>query len=175
MQVFLKRTGTDERGIALVIAILVLALLTIIGIAATTTSSIELQISGSKRTIEADFYSTEGALVRTLESPGSWLTSAFLSSDETSASYTGSVDTNTDGSNDALVEIRYIGNSGTSVTGLSDAANDIPNQPHTGPPPTGSGYSMKHFEAHRYGITSTSTDGNSQLQTGVWKVFNRFD
>ena len=34
---------------------------------------------------------------------------------------------------------------------------------------------MKFFEARRYAVTGTSTTGNTHVQVGAWKVFNKFD
>ena len=75
----------------------------------------------------------------------------------------------------ATVEIRCIEETATPIPSpFSDAANNIPRQPHIGPPPPGSGYSLKYFEVRRYGVTATSDDGNTRIQVGAWKVFNNF-
>ena len=74
----------------------------------------------------------------------------------------------------ATVEVRCIEGTATPVTGLSNSANKIPPQAHIGPPPTGSGYSLKYFEVRRYAVTGTSDNGNTQIQVGAWKVFNKF-
>ena len=66
----LCRSITDEDGSVLVIAVVILALLTVIGMAATSTTSIELQIASNERTYKENFYQAEGAammLVRVLE------------------------------------------------------------------------------------------------------------
>ena len=47
---------TNEHGSALVVALIVLVLLTLIGVSATTTSQIETQIAGNERTYMQDFY-----------------------------------------------------------------------------------------------------------------------
>ena len=75
---------------------------------------------------------------------------------------------------DLKIEIRNVEETGTYVAALTDAANDLPLQRHIGPPPAGSGYSIKHFEIRRYGVTTRSPDGNTRLQTGVFMVFNKF-
>jgi hypothetical protein len=74
----------------------------------------------------------------------------------------------------ARVEVRCIENSGTPIVGLSAAANNLPLQRHIAPPPEGSGYSLKYFEVRRYGITATSATGNTQVQVGAYKVFNKY-
>ena len=59
----MNKTGLirNENGSIMVISIVILALLTIIGIAVTTTSSIELQIAGNDKIYKENFYLAEGA------------------------------------------------------------------------------------------------------------------
>jgi hypothetical protein len=60
----------NEEGSVLVISVVILALLTVIGIAATSTTSIELQIASNDRIYKDNFYHAEGAammLARVLE------------------------------------------------------------------------------------------------------------
>ena len=177
-----KRGINNENGFALILAVLMLAVITVIGVAATRTSETESQIASNERQIANQLYSAEGALVQALETATTtWAapTSSFLTDPETVASYTSSIDFDGDGTNDAAVEIRCIECSGdpcigTGIAGLSTAANSLPNGlPHRGPPPPGSGYSMKHFEVRRYGVTTGSATGNTQIQAGVYKVFNK--
>ena len=164
-----RRDGiTTEKGSVLVAALLIVAILTIIGIAATRTSQTEFLISVNERAYVNDFYHVEGALIDTLESPSTWLTGNMLTDDETVASNTVVVDIDSDGTDDATIEIRCIQDKDPDVA----TANDLPARPHKSPPPPGSGYSMKHFEARYYGITATSATGNTRIQTGVWKAFN---
>ncbi|MBW2631684.1 MAG: pilus assembly PilX N-terminal domain-containing protein [Deltaproteobacteria bacterium] len=161
-----KDTINSESGFALVTALLILAVLTMIGIAATTTSTVELKISGNEAQSVNSFYNTEGVLINTLETPNTWLTTGFLTAGETAALYSGIL-------NDNTVEIRCIESTNTPISGLSTGANDLPARLHRDSPPSRSGYSMKHFEVHRYGITTTATSGNTNIQAGVWKVFNK--
>jgi len=171
-----KETINNESGFVLILALLMMSVITVIGVAATRTSETETQIASNERQIANEFCSAEGALIDVLERAiSTWAapTSTFLTDGETVASYTSPVDFDGDGTNDATVEIRYIGDLGATIGGLSTAANDLPVQSHTGPPPAGSGYSMKHFEIRRYGVTTTSITGNTQIQTGAYKVFNK--
>ena len=171
-----KETINNESGFVLVLAVLMLAVITVIGVAATRTSETESRIASNERQIANELYNAEGALIDTLErATTTWAAPAspFLTDGETVASYTSSTDFDGDGTNDATVEVRYIGDLGATIGGLSTAANDIPLVAHIGPPPPDSGYSMKHFEIRRYGVTTTSATGNTQIQTGVYKVFNK--
>jgi len=114
-----KETINSESGFALITALLILAVLTLIGIAATTTSTTELQISGNERQYLDTFYTTEGVLINTMETSSTWLTTAFLTTGETTASYSGVSDGTT-------VEIRCIEITNTPISGLSTEANDLP-------------------------------------------------
>jgi hypothetical protein len=65
-----SRSIGNEEGSVLVISVVILALLTVIGIAATSTTSIELQIASNDRIYKENFYQAEGAamtLARVLE------------------------------------------------------------------------------------------------------------
>jgi len=60
----------NENGSVMVISIVILALLTFVGIAVTTTSSVELQIAGNDKVYKEGLYNAEGAsmmLVQILE------------------------------------------------------------------------------------------------------------
>ena len=161
----------NESGFILIVALLMLALVTIIGIAATRTSETEVRISGNDRDIRNDFYSAESVLVDAMEHWEEWLTGSFLMSAPENASYRETVDIN--GMNNALMEVRFIEPNGVTVNGLSNAANDLPLQDHVAPPSAGSGYSINMFEAHRFGVTITSNNERTIIQAGVWCVFNK--
>ena len=55
-------TLKDQSGVALVIAILMLLILTLIGTASVTTSTYEIRLSGSKRGSTDAFYATDGGI-----------------------------------------------------------------------------------------------------------------
>ena len=57
-----KRVRNNEEGSVLVISLLMLALLTVIGIAATTTSRIELQFSGNNRFHKSALYHADSGV-----------------------------------------------------------------------------------------------------------------
>ena len=81
---------------------------------------------------------------------------------------------NHDGLAVATVEARCIEQTGATIPSISEAANHLPRLRHIAPPPPASGYSLKYFEVRRYGITATSNTGNSQIQVGAWKAFNKY-
>ena len=102
--------------------------------------------------------------------PTPWLTNAFLLDGDDAYS---TINYDITGEPVATIEVRCILDD-TSDTPLTDTADNLPLQPHVGPPPVGSGYSLKYFQARRYGLTATSADGNTQLQVGVYKIFNKY-
>lgn len=123
-----------------------------------------------------EFYHAEGgvidALVNYNNGSTNWLTDDFMVDDPLIANNT-VVSNDADGQPVATVEARCI-TLNASDTSLSLQADTLPLQSHIAPPPEGSGYSLKYFEVRRYGITASSTDGNSRIQVGAWKVFNKY-
>lgn len=57
-----KWLSKDEEGAVLVVSLIMLAFLSLLGIAATTTSSIEIQIAANDRAYKHNFYMAEAAL-----------------------------------------------------------------------------------------------------------------
>lgn len=180
MKTTVKNTLNNENGMIMVVVLIILVIITLLGLSASRTAVTEIQIATNERQLVNELCDAEGGLINTMEAPATWLTDAFLTAEtaangETTVSYTDpAADFNGDGNVDATVEIRCIEATGTAVAGLSAAANDLPVSQHITPPPAGSGYSLKYFEVRRYGITATSSTGNTQVQAGVWKVFNKF-
>ena len=58
----LTKTIDNERGFVLIVSLLMLTVLMIIGIAATNTTTIELQISGNDKINKTTFYAADGGL-----------------------------------------------------------------------------------------------------------------
>lgn len=177
----MKKTSqlTNENGSVIVLALIVLVLLTLLGMAVTRTSNIEVQIASNDQQAVDDFYKAESADNWALEIPNTWMTNPFLTSDcnTTSATWSSPLDIDGDGANDTTVEIRCIKGTAAPVAGLTPGANDLPVQQHITVPPVGSGYSLKYFEVRKYGITARQGIGAgifSQVQLGSYKVFNKF-
>jgi hypothetical protein len=63
----------NEKGSALVLSLLILVLLTLMGISATTTSTVEIQMAGGEKFYELAFYSAESGWQRALN----WLDNQF--------------------------------------------------------------------------------------------------
>jgi hypothetical protein len=167
----------NDKGFALGVSIMISAILLLVGILAIRTSNTETLVVRNEGDLTREFYRAEGAVVDSLENyntgPTFWLTDDFLLDGPLAAA---KIVTSYDqyGVAVATVEARCIEETGTLIPSLSDAANHLPRQRHVGPPPKGSGFSMKYFEVRRYGITATSSTGNTQVQVGAWKAFNKY-
>ena len=173
----LKHTIYNENGFVLGASILVSAILVLAGVLAIWTSNTEVKIVRNEGQMIREFYNAEAGVIDALENYNNgttnWMTDDFLTETPTLAKNI--VTSNDENGNPvASVEVRCIESSGTAVSGLKDDSNNLPLQPHIGPPPNGSGYSLKYFEVRRYGITAFSANGNTHIQVGAWKVFNKF-
>jgi hypothetical protein len=166
----------NEDGFALGGAILVSAILILAGVLALWTSTTEVQVVRNEGLMVREFYDAEGGIIDALVNYNNgstdWLTDTFLITPQADAASV--VVSNDAGGNPvADIEVRCI-TATPSDTSLSAEADNLPLQSHIAPPPTGSGYSLKYFEVRRYGLTGKSTDGNTTIQVGAWKVFNKY-
>jgi hypothetical protein len=166
----------NEDGFVLGGAILVSAILILAGVLALWTSTTEVQVVRNEGLMVREFYDAEGGIIDALVNynTGStdWLTNDFLMASQADA-FSVVVSNDAQGDPIATIEARCI-TATPSDTALSDEADKLPQQPHIGPPPAGRGYSLRYFEVRRYGITGKSSDGNTTIQVGAWKVFNKY-
>jgi hypothetical protein len=167
----------NERGFVLGVSMLISAILLLGGVLALLTSNTEVLVVRNEGDLTREFYLAEGGAVDALENYNRgttfWLTDDFLMAGPLTA---GSQVTsyNPEGLATATVEARCIEETGTSIPSLGEAANHLPRLRHVGPPPPRSGFSMKYFEVRRYAVTATSSTGNTQVQIGAWKAFNKY-
>jgi hypothetical protein len=176
---------TNENGSVIVLALIMLVLLTLLGMAVSRTSSIGVQVASNDSRAADNLYKAESADHFAIELSQTWMTDSFLIAAQTAAQAVSpdldndgvddvNLDIDNDGTNDFQIEIRCVEGSGLPHTGsLSNAANDLPLMLHITIPPVGSGYSLKYFEVRKYGITGTALDGGTVVQLGAYKVFNK--
>jgi hypothetical protein len=176
---------TNENGSVIVLALIMLVLLTLLGMAVSRTSSIGVQIASNDSRAADNLYKAESADHFAIELAQTWMSDSFLIAAQTAAQAVSpdldndgvddvNLDIDNDGTNDFQIEIRCVEGSGLPHTGsLSNAANDLPLMLHITIPPVGSGYSLKYFEVRKYGITGTALDGGAAVQLGAYKVFNK--
>lgn len=167
---------TNENGSVIVLSLIMLVLLTLLGMAATRTSNIEVQIASNDRQAARSLYQAESADHYALEITNTWMTNSFLSSTPATAQTPILfLDIDKDLVNDVRIEIRCIENTNATIGGLSTYANNLPQMRHVAPPPidldkpTG----MRDYEIRRYGITATTLNDNTIVQMGSFKVFNK--
>lgn len=118
----------NERGSTIVIALMILAMLTIVGISATNTSTVELQIAGNEANYIQNFYSAEAASMEgarqmedltneELRSAGKpWFSSATPPSDSTVFTWLD------DTGNSASIESSTLGKFTVFDTGVADGS-----------------------------------------------------
>jgi hypothetical protein len=188
-----KRILTNENGFVLGASILISAILLLAGVLALWTSTTEMQVVRNENDLTREFYFSEAGVIDALENYDTgetvkggvgatqWLTDQFLLDGPLAANHRFfSVDAN--GQALAEVRVRCITDTDVNIdfdTGVESvredaAANNLPLQRHIAPPHSGSGFSLKYFEVRRYGITATSATGNTRIQIGAYKVFNKY-
>ena len=144
----------NEDGSVMVVAILILALLTIIGIAAMSTTNVELKISGNEKSYKMALYAAEAArgyVVKTPElyGPDNMTLGQGL---------------NFPDENNPLVVVRLSSKQsfGGTVEYLGFSA-----------PPRGSGTQVGTFKAHKYRMTCKGygpARAESQIEAGFYRI-----
>jgi len=194
--------SNNQQGFALIAVLLVLALVTVIGIAATDTSTLEVQIAVNDRESKIDFYNQELSLAEGSLNYRNWLTNAWLTTTAENAYFpVDGNDDDDDGVNDLTeseivvdgevvgsYRVRNLVSSDVDIDQWEDMAtfgddaenhpaNDVPLLSHIDKPDPGSGYDQTNFEIRRYAITAYSVDGDGKviLQEGAYKAFNKYN
>jgi len=143
-----------EQGSAIVIALLILAAVSLLGIAASTTSRIEIQVAGNERFHKSAFYAAEAAR-------------SFVPG--TTALY--------GPTNTTVGAVRFFPNNGNP----SETVSLAPRQSFNGfveylgfsAPPRGSGYQAGKFKAHRYRMTCNGfgpANSESAVRAGFYRI-----
>ena len=152
----------NDKGSVTVLAVVLLMLLTLIGMAALSTSSIETQIAGNEMRSKLAFYAAESATAYVTWSPD------LYGPDNITAGTSHYFPNNT---------VPYVG----ITSGLPTALSMNANQSFNGEveyesllsPPRGSGYSVGKFKAHQYqmvcnGYSSKETTKN--IVVGFYRI-----
>jgi len=153
MSIFVRRRKNED-GSVMVVAILMLALLTIIGIAAMSTTNVELKISGNEKSYKMALYAAEAArgyVVKTPElyGPDNMTLGQGL---------------NFPDENNPLVVVRLSSKQsfGGTVEYLGFSA-----------PPRGSGTQVGTFKAHKYRMTCKGygpAKAESRIEAGFYRM-----
>lgn len=165
-----ESTLTNDRGTAMVIALLLLLIVILFGSIGITMSTRELRGAGDKRVRDQRFYEAQTGITETLLKSKDWMTDSFLTTPAVDIEHPVIVyDPSNPGKPLANLKIWAIQNDNPTLA----QGRVLPVQPHITEPTVGSGYSMGKFQVRRYSITSTTPDNNTQLREGVWRAFNK--
>ena len=161
MKTFIRCINNEE-GNVLVVSLFVLILLTIIGIAATDNTSVELKISANDKFHKLAFYAAEAARSYVAGTTGLY------------------------GPNNIVVGVDHYFPNDTDpyVANTTDPSPEFtlaPDESFKGTvtyrgdsqPPRGSGYAAGQFRAHNYDIASTGAgprNAASQIQAGFYRI-----
>jgi hypothetical protein len=161
---FMKRKCRleNEKGSVTVLAVVMLALLTLLGIAATTTSSIEVQIAGNDLRHKLAFYSAEAATAYVIWSPD------LYGSDNITPGTFHYFPNNTD----PYAEITD-GLPTPEELGSNQSFNGSVEYTSSGRPSRGSGYEAGEYEAHQYKMVCNGYSTNNttmQLEVGFYRI-----
>lgn len=152
----------NKKGSASVIALILLALLTLLGIAVTTTSSIEVQIAGNELRQKLAFYSAEAAKGWVIWNPD------LYGSENITPGTPNYFPNNTDPyvPNTSGLPTPEVLNSNQSFNG-SVVYNS------SGYLPRGSGYEAETYQAHSYIMTCNGYSSNNtemQVEIGFYRI-----
>ena len=152
----------NKKGSASVIALILLALLTLLGIAVTTTSSIEVQIAGNELRQKLAFYSAEAAKGWVIWNPD------LYGSENITPGTPNYFPNNTDPyvPDTSGLPTQEVLNSNQSFNGsvLYNSSGDLPR---------GSGYEAETYRAHSYKMTCNGYSSNNtemQVEIGFYRI-----
>ena len=162
-----KYLPKNEKGSVTVLAVVLLMLLTLIGIAATTTSSIEVQIAGNELRHKLAFYSAEAAKGWVVWNPDLYGSQNITSG--TKHLFPNDSDPyvpNTSDLSEPTFPAPEVLNSNQSFNGSVEYGSP-------GGLPRGSGYEVGEYRAHRYimtcnGYSSHNTD--TSIEIGFYRI-----
>jgi hypothetical protein len=149
-----KYLPENEKGSITVLAVVLLMLLTLLGIAATTTSSIEVQIAGNELRHNLAFYSAEAAKGWVVWNPD------LYGSDNITPGAPLFFPKN------AVPSEAQTLNSNQSFNGSVEYGSPTD-------PPRGSGYEAGEYRAHRYIMTCngySSQNTTTQIEIGFYRI-----
>jgi hypothetical protein len=162
-----KYLPETENGSITVLAVVLLMLLTLLGIAATTTSSIEVRIAGNELRHNLAFYSAEAAKGWVIWNPE--LYGSLNITSETKHLFPNDSDPYEPITSD-LFEPVLPGpkplNSNQSFNGYVQYGSSVT-------PPRGSGYEAGQYRAHRYIMTCngySSHNTSTQIEIGFYRI-----
>ena len=149
-----KYLPANEKGSITVLAVVLLMLLTLLGIAVTTTSSIEVQIAGNELRHNLAFYSAEAAKGWVI-----WNPDLYGSNNITPGS--------------PLYFPNNADHSAKQTLNSNQSFNGIVGYGSPTDPPRGSGYEAGEYRAHCYTMTCngySSHNTQTQIEIGFYRI-----
>ncbi|SHJ34999.1 PilX N-terminal [Malonomonas rubra DSM 5091] len=131
----------NQRGSILIIAMLLLAIMSVLGTVLMSTSTTEIQISGNYRNKQESFYVADRALEYSMRSASDFSGTVDLYNDQNTSLATPTLHRN-------LIELGNGGLEASTIT-TTDDRNSV-TFINAGPPPVGSGSDASLFEARNY-------------------------
>jgi hypothetical protein len=157
-----KYLPENEKGSVTVLAVVILMLLTLLGIAATTTSSIEVQIAGNELRHKLAFYSAEASKGYVIWNPDLY---GSLNITPGTPHYFPN-DTDPYAPETSVLPAPETLNSNQSFNGSVGYGSPTD-------PPRGSGYEAGEYRAHRYIMTCngySSQNTSTQVEIGFYRI-----
>ncbi len=157
-----KHLLENEKGSITVLAVVLLMLLTLLGIAVTTTSSIEVQIAGNELRHKLAFYSAEAAKGWVIWNPDLYGSENITPG---TPNYFPNI-TNPYVPDTSGLPTPEVLNSNQSFNGSVEYDS-------SGDPPRGSGYEADTYQAHSYIMTCNGYSSNNtekQVEIGFYRI-----
>lgn len=158
---------SNEDGSAIVIAVLVLLLVTILGISATNTTTIELQIAGNDKIDKTAFYAAEAAGYYVATNPD--LYGNANSTVDAGLCYPGDGEDNDDDLEIDEVDEQFL----KHALNANQSFNGNIIYKGTTPAPRRAGFEVGEFWAHNYEMTSTGygpSNATTRIKIGCYRV-----
>ena len=149
-----KDTLDNEKGLVIVVVLIMLAIITIMGIGATRTSETEIRIAVNERLYKEAFYMAEAGAVYVAESP------QLYGSDNITVGGFLNFPNNDDPSEEYSISSTHSFNGDVEYLGFSA-------------PPRGSGFDAQKFMAHRYSMTCKgfgASGSQSRIEVGFYRI-----
>lgn len=165
-----EKSGKDE-GYILVTVLFILAILTMSAVAIATISQTESNIVRNERIYLNEFYNSDSAIGISSEGFLQWISTLKNSSEKNGYKYNVTIPGENGAGTSVDVEaVRIEDSYGQFNENISPFAKDLPAQKHIDDPLVGSGTGVTgEVMIRRYAITAKPSNGNVQLQAGVYK------
>lgn len=158
----------NERGSALIIALLLLAIMSILGTVLMSTATTEIQLSGNYHNTQESFYTADRAIEYSMQSASGGSDVVDLYNDQNNSIASPTLHRN-------LIDLGQSGLEATTVTTVDDR-NSV-TYISSGAPPVGSGSDASLFQARNYAVDTvgvfpitSATPSRTELRSQFAKI-----